>query len=230
MAIERAYGWYKVAKEQYGESISGGSLYLITGFYKAKSWSLASFNDATTTESRHIKVTVVPQDAEGIISRRDWDCTFNVEYRDGPGPGPNGNENQAVFIRGFKIAVRDDILGWLSQTQEPEVQPVPAVRPRKRPCGFAMFLMRVFCKKNTPKPPRGEGGGARGDPVPALSQVGITSQFHIFSMTEQLLALSSFRYYQPIPIESGLDGEMSIIVTQANLFLPGSQCLGSRYA
>jgi len=180
VAIERAYDWYKIAKEQYGANISGGSLYLITGFYKARSWSLASFDDATTTESRHIRV--VPQDGEGTITGRHWEYTFPVDYRDGP--GYSGNDNQTVFIRGFKIAVRDDVLGWLSQAQGSKVQPVPAVRPRKRPCDFAMFLMRVFCKKNTPKPPRGEGGGADGGPVLALSQVGIMSRFQISSMTE----------------------------------------------
>ena len=50
VAMERAFDWYETAKEHYGEDISSGSLYLITGFYKARSWSLASFHDATTTE------------------------------------------------------------------------------------------------------------------------------------------------------------------------------------
>jgi len=202
VAIERAFDWYKIAKEHHGENISSNSLYLITGFYKARSWSLASFCDATATEAESRHITVVPRDSEGTISGRDWKCTFPVQYRDGPGSSHNGSANQAVFISGFKIAVRDDMLGWLlSQAQEPKVQPVPAVRRRKRPCGFATCLMQVFCKKNTPKLPRGEGGGADVEPVPALSQVGIMSRFHISSMTEQQVALSSFRYYQQIPIE-----------------------------
>ena len=185
MASKHAFDWYKIARERYGESISNSSLYLITGFYKTRSWSLASFCDATPTESRHIKV--VTRDGESTISGRDWKCTFPVQYRDGPGPGDNGNVNQTVFISGFKIAVRD---GLLSQAQGPDVQPVPAVRPRERLCcGFAMLLamlMKVFCKKNTPKLRRGADEGADDDHVAPTfkSQVGIMSLFHIFSMTE----------------------------------------------
>ncbi|KAF8553279.1 hypothetical protein OG21DRAFT_1267503 [Imleria badia] len=164
VAMERAFDWYEVAKEHYGESISSGSLYLITGFYKARSWSLASFHDATTTEPRHI--WVVPR-SEGTNPGRKWMYTFPVECRDGPGPDHNGSVNQTIFISGFKIAVRDDVLGWMSQ--KPDVQPVPAVRPRKVSC-FSRFLMRLFGKKNTSKRPRRENGGADVNDVPALSQ------------------------------------------------------------
>jgi len=172
VAIEHAFDWYKIAKEHYGEKISSSSLYLITGFYKARSWSLASFRDATAAESESRHISVVPRNGEGTTSGRDWKCTFPVQYRDGPGPGHSGNVNQALFISGFKIAVRDDILGWLSQAREPKVQPVPALRSHKRPCGFAMCFMRIFCKKNTAKLRRGENGGADVDHVPTLSQVG----------------------------------------------------------
>ena len=216
MAIERAFDWYEIAKEHYGESISSGSLYLITGFYKARSWSLASFHDATATEHRPIKV--VPR-GEGTTAGRDWKCTFPMQYRDGPGPGHNGNVNQTIFISGFKIAVRDDVFGWLSQ--KPEVHPVPAVRPRKGPCGAARFLLWLFGKSNLSKRHRGANGGADVNHVPMLSQVGIIGRFRIFFMTQQLLALSSFRHYQPIPIEQGSNSAVSKIITEMIVFPPG---------
>ncbi|KAF8549067.1 hypothetical protein OG21DRAFT_1515569 [Imleria badia] len=166
VAVERAFDWYEVAKELYGESISSGSLYLVTGFYKARTWSLASFSDAAAaTEPRHIRV--MPRNGDGTTAGRDWKCSFPVQYRDGPGPGHNGSVNQTIFISGFKIAVRDDVLGWMSQ--KPEVQPVPDVRPRQRPC-FSRFLKRLFGKKNTSKRPRRENRGADVKDVPALSQ------------------------------------------------------------
>ena len=202
MAIECAFDWYDIAKEHYGESISSGSLYLITGFYKARSWSFASFCDATTTEPRHI--IVVPREGEGTTAGRDWKCTFPAQYRDGPsGPSHNGSVNQTVFISGFKIAVRDDVFGWLSQKSE--VQQVPAVPPRKGPCGCTSFPMWPSGKKKSSKRRRGANRGADVNHVPALSQVGIIGLLHLCSMTQQLLALSSFRYYQPIPIEQGLN-------------------------
>jgi hypothetical protein len=212
--MERAFDWYEIAKELYGESIRNDSLYLITGFYKARSWSLASFHDATATEPRHIRV--VPREGEVTAPGRDWKCTFPVQYRDGPGPGHNGNVNQTVFISGFKIAIRDDVFGWLSQ--KPEVQPVPAVRPRKGPCSFTSFLLRPFTKENPSKRRRGPNGGADVNHVPSLSQVGIIARFHVFSMTERLLALSSFEYYQPVPIEQGLDSDISKTVTEMKTF------------
>ncbi|KAF8548780.1 hypothetical protein OG21DRAFT_1515937 [Imleria badia] len=165
VAMEHAFDWYEIAKEHYGESISSGSLYLITGFYKARSWSLASFHDATGTEPRNIKV--IPREGEPTIARREWMCTFPVQYRDGPGPDHNGSVNQTIFISGFKIAVRDDVLGWMSQ--KPKVQLVPADRSRKGPC-FTRCLMWLFGKKNTSKRSHRENGGADVKDVPALSQ------------------------------------------------------------
>ena len=208
--MEHAFDWYAIAKQLYGESINNGSLYLITGFYKARSWSLASFHGATTIEPRHI--WVVPREGEGTTAGRDWTCTFPVQYRDGPGPSHNGSVNQTIFISGFKIAVRDDVFGWLSQ--KPEVQPVPAVRPRKVLCSCARFLLWLFGKEDPSKRRRGANGGADVKPIPALSQVGIIGRFHVLYMIQQLLALSSFRYYQPIPIERGLNADMSMTITE----------------
>ncbi|KAG6379358.1 hypothetical protein JVT61DRAFT_11821 [Boletus reticuloceps] len=82
--------------------------------------------------------------------------------------GSYGSVNQTVFIRGFKIAVRDDVLGYLSQ--KPDILPVPSVPPRKDPCGFAWWLIRLFCKINTPKRRRRANGVADVDRVPQLSQ------------------------------------------------------------
>ncbi|KAF8556914.1 hypothetical protein OG21DRAFT_1520796 [Imleria badia] len=166
VAMEHAFDWYEIAKEHYGESISNGSLYLITGFYKARSWSLASFHDATDTEPRNIRV--VPREREGATARREWMYTFPMQYRDGPGPDHNGSVNQTVFISGFKIAVRHDVLGWVSQ--KPKVQPVPADRSHnKGPC-FSRLLTRLMGKKNTSKRPRRANGGADVNDVPTLSQ------------------------------------------------------------
>jgi len=168
VAKERAIDWYQTAKEHYGDNISSDSLYVITGFYKSRSWSLGSFRDATTKEFRHI--SVVPRDNEGAITGRRWEYTFPLDYRDGP--GHSGNDNQAVFISGFKIAVRDR---WLSHVQESEVQPVPAVRPREPFYGPVTFLKQVFDKNNAPILRRGEDGDVDVDHVPKLSQVGAMS-------------------------------------------------------
>ncbi|KAF8415452.1 hypothetical protein L210DRAFT_3560718 [Boletus edulis BED1] len=46
-AMKSALDWYEFAKKRYGiqHHDLDRSLYLITGFYKARSWSLGSFNN-----------------------------------------------------------------------------------------------------------------------------------------------------------------------------------------
>ena len=130
MAVEHAFDWYKVAKEYYGKSIKNDSLYLITGFYKARSWSFASFRDATTTEPRHIRL--VPREGEGTTGGGRWESTFPVDWHDGPGPGHNGNVNQTVFISGFKISVQYNLFGRLSRTPKVELVPDPRAKRKGR--------------------------------------------------------------------------------------------------
>lgn len=45
-AIRNAVDWYNFAEQRLGRIISHDSLYLITGFYKARSWSLAAYRRA----------------------------------------------------------------------------------------------------------------------------------------------------------------------------------------
>ncbi|KAF8432207.1 hypothetical protein L210DRAFT_3558656 [Boletus edulis BED1] len=166
LAMEEAFDWYRLAQETCGDNIRNGSLYLLTGFYKAQCWSLASFNHATVTQDRHI--SVAPRKVGSTAAGRNCHCTFGLDYREGPAPGQYGSVNQTVFVRGFKIAVRDDVLGYLSQKSD--VLPVPAGPPREDPRGFVWCLMRLFCKRNTPKRRRRANGVADVDRVPQLSQ------------------------------------------------------------
>jgi hypothetical protein len=163
------------------------SLYLITGFYKARSWSLASFNDPTSIEHmnrRSIKVVRQESTEGGSTTGRGWECTFHAEYRDGPGSNHNGSVNQAVYISGFKIAVREDVLGWWAQG--PVVEPVPAVRRPYR-CASARFLKQLFGKK---RPTHGVGTIEHS---PSLSPVShyLTCSLHL-QKPNISLALSSF--------------------------------------
>ena len=168
VAMERALDWYEIAKMHYGENLTNRSLYLITGFYKSRSWSLASFSDATAAEHRRIRV--IPWEGEGTTVGRDWKCTFPVRYRDGPGPSHNGNVNQSVFISGFKITVREEGLGWLSPKLD--VQPVPVVHPRQG-YYFCTWFLWLFCKRITSRRRCKADGSVDVSHVPMLSQVGI---------------------------------------------------------
>ena len=96
MATKNALDWYKFAKKRYDDEQLARSLYLITGFYKARSWSLGSFNN--------------PTDGTGkILARKDdnnpntylLEFAFSADHRH----GDSGSVNQTVFITGFKITV-----------------------------------------------------------------------------------------------------------------------------
>ncbi|KAG6376756.1 hypothetical protein JVT61DRAFT_1778 [Boletus reticuloceps] len=172
LAMAHALNWYEIAKTRYGESVSNSSLYLITGFYKARSWSLASFDDVTAADKGSIRVE--PRDGERTAAGRVWRNTFPLQYRDGPDPGQYGGINQTVFISGFKIAVRGALLGWRSL--KGEVQPVPDVRPHKDAGGIARFL-RLYGDENSSKLRRSAARGADVTHVRTSSQVGIIVQF-----------------------------------------------------
>ncbi|KAI6110709.1 hypothetical protein EDD16DRAFT_1232737 [Pisolithus croceorrhizus] len=99
VATKNALDWYEFAKECYGDEYLDCSLYLITGFYKARSWSLGSFSNST-------------DDTGKIFARRDdnnpdiyiLEFTISADSRHGRGH-ESGSINQTVFISGFKITV-----------------------------------------------------------------------------------------------------------------------------
>ncbi|KAF8119619.1 hypothetical protein EV363DRAFT_293648 [Boletus edulis] len=98
VAMNRALDWFEFAKKRYGGQHFNRSLYLITGFYKTRSWSLASFNNRT-------------DDTGKIWAQRDSSnpniyllrSTFSSDCRHGT--SRSGHNNQTVFITGFKITV-----------------------------------------------------------------------------------------------------------------------------
>jgi hypothetical protein len=100
VATKSALDWYDFAKKRYGVQHLDRSLYLVTGFYKARSWSLGSFNN--------------PTDATGkILARRDdnnpniylLEFAFPADRRHSRGGDDSGSINQTIFITGFKITV-----------------------------------------------------------------------------------------------------------------------------
>ncbi|KAI6017268.1 hypothetical protein PISMIDRAFT_679577 [Pisolithus microcarpus 441] len=100
LAAENALDWYEFARQRYGIQQLDRSLYLITGFYKARSWSLGSFSN--------------PSDDTGkILARKDdnnpdvyiLEFNFSADCRHSRGSEKSGSINQTVFITGFKITV-----------------------------------------------------------------------------------------------------------------------------
>jgi hypothetical protein len=126
-AIQHAVDWYTFAEQRLGRIISHDALYLITGFYKARSWSLAAYQQGAGAGESSAKFKAAQVGRGNIAASYTWETTHGMDWRVGPSDQHyNGMANQTVFIQGFKIAVREGILG----TKRVRVKAdSPAVRP-----------------------------------------------------------------------------------------------------
>ena len=120
-AVRHGISWYECATEDAGRFIHNDSFYLITGFHKARSWSLGaagrSSSSLQTRRSAKFKVGTIHQGRE-TAQAYSWErATHGFMERFGPihpyqipnsilgGGAPGGVPNQTVFIRGFRITV-----------------------------------------------------------------------------------------------------------------------------
>ncbi|KAF9219356.1 hypothetical protein BS17DRAFT_428311 [Gyrodon lividus] len=111
VALENAASWYHFACCHLGRtSINNDSLYLITGFHKTSSWSLASFSQAERNTAFSFSFTAGPVINGNVAAAYSWaqGVTNSVLPRSGPEQGYNQDSpNQTLFIRGYKIAIRE---------------------------------------------------------------------------------------------------------------------------
>ena len=106
--IQNAVDWYRFAREQLYRDIRSDALYLVTGFHKACSWSLASFQN-TEASSARCKLVQLTNGGPILAAHSTWETARPVEWRIGPRHS-NGIPNQSVLITGFKIAVNKKLL------------------------------------------------------------------------------------------------------------------------
>ncbi|KAF9238343.1 hypothetical protein BU15DRAFT_28597, partial [Melanogaster broomeanus] len=108
VALENAAAWYHFAYFHLGRtSISNDSLYLITGYHKSSTWSLASFSQADRNTAFSLSFTAGPAVNGNVTAAYSWaqGATNSVIPRSCPHDGYNQeNPNQTLFIRGYKIA------------------------------------------------------------------------------------------------------------------------------
>ncbi|KAI9456083.1 hypothetical protein HD554DRAFT_220011 [Boletus coccyginus] len=124
-ATQHGTDWYRFAEERVGQIIANDSLYLITGLYKTTSWSLAAFEKTAGTAEYPAQFRVSQAGGDNIAATYTWDTTRALDWRVGP-MDKYEIPNQAVFIRGFKIALRTRMFGtkWISVKAD-----TPSTRP-----------------------------------------------------------------------------------------------------
>ncbi|KIJ17035.1 hypothetical protein PAXINDRAFT_73418 [Paxillus involutus ATCC 200175] len=114
-AKEKGESWYRYAYIDRGRTtINNDSLYLITGYHKASSWAVAAFSDASGRAGLNATFTAGQVVEGNVAAAYSWQVTNSIHWRVGPEEGHSANSrNQAISIRGFKIALRDGIFASL---------------------------------------------------------------------------------------------------------------------
>ena len=99
-----AINWYKYMFSQ-GRDFPNGSLYLVTECVKSANWGTAVFY-ASPTISDYLQLNFEQESCE-------WESVGKVDARKGPKQkeivASDDEPNQCVFIRGYKIMLRQDI-------------------------------------------------------------------------------------------------------------------------
>ncbi|KAF8125246.1 hypothetical protein EV363DRAFT_1176165 [Boletus edulis] len=103
-AMKSARDWYEFAKKRYGlqHHDLDRSLYLITGFYKARSWSLGSFNNSTGATG---KILAQQNEKDPNV----YPLAFEFPADSHNSDGASGNFSQTIFITGFKITLNSQL-------------------------------------------------------------------------------------------------------------------------
>ncbi|KAL1701741.1 hypothetical protein EV121DRAFT_211521 [Schizophyllum commune] len=114
--IERhGLSWYEHAISNCGWKIQNGELYLLTGVDKASRWGALAFHNTGGSHEVSFELTAVAQTAVALSYTYQWRHLAGQAARKGPDASAaimvNGAlaENQCVFLRGYKIMVRDEI-------------------------------------------------------------------------------------------------------------------------
>jgi hypothetical protein len=114
-AAQHAESWYKYVNGSRGRDAGNGSIYLVTGYDKSKSWGVASFSDV----SGSFNLTFIPSPDEGGNTNYTfaWEHASSTSTNSGPVPieyfDGDRPENQCTFIRGFKISLTQGIWATL---------------------------------------------------------------------------------------------------------------------
>ncbi|KAJ7898670.1 hypothetical protein B0H14DRAFT_3564451 [Mycena olivaceomarginata] len=115
-ALKHAQRWYTFVNGDLGRMLDSGELYLVTGVDKSSSWSVAALEN--NAEGCKVSLKLKPAYAASVDSGGgtgagascawEWECTSSF-VNSGPRRGVEEEawtDNQTVFLRGFKVAVR----------------------------------------------------------------------------------------------------------------------------
>jgi hypothetical protein len=111
-AIKHGVSWYQYVNQTLQREVRNGSLYLITGMDSATSYGVASFSDPSgCTDTVSASFLTVGDDTSPMGRSYVWYTQDPIDRR--TGRSKEGTKNQCVFIRGFKIALKESVFTGL---------------------------------------------------------------------------------------------------------------------
>ncbi|KAK0500197.1 hypothetical protein EDD18DRAFT_818804 [Armillaria luteobubalina] len=111
-AIENGHSWYVYVNslEYLARQAPNGSLYLVTGCDKAKTWMIAAASRPSKSRAISVRFAIGPIMEGKIALQTSWSTPHSASaariYPDYPDPLPQ-HDNQCIFMRGFTITVRE---------------------------------------------------------------------------------------------------------------------------
>ncbi|KAJ7211629.1 hypothetical protein GGX14DRAFT_448918 [Mycena pura] len=116
-AIKHARHWYAFVNGELERMVDNGDLYLVTGVDKCTSWSVAALETHGSAHGFSLKLKALQAATANASYSWEWEVA-NSFTRSGPSRREgeeSWTDNQTVFLRGFKVAVRASIFGKSSQ-------------------------------------------------------------------------------------------------------------------
>lgn len=107
--MENAISWYEFVNTTLGREAPNGSLYLVTGCDKSTTWGVTSISCTSGTDALSLKFTAAQLIEAGATRDHSWETFCPATVRTGPQPSQDQElpQNQCIFLRGFKVMVRD---------------------------------------------------------------------------------------------------------------------------
>ncbi|KAJ7708952.1 hypothetical protein B0H17DRAFT_1031325 [Mycena rosella] len=107
-ALKHGQSWYAFINGQLGRMIGSGDLYLVTGVTKSTSWSVAAVENQSGDGKVALKLKAAQVGNAGASCAWEWESASS-SVNSGPRRRPgeeSWRDNQTVFLRGFKVALR----------------------------------------------------------------------------------------------------------------------------
>ncbi len=111
-AIENGHSWYIYVNslDHLARQAPNGTLYLVTGCDKARTWMIAAASRPSKSHAISVKFAIGPVMEGKIVLQTSWSTPHSASaariYPDYPDPMPQ-QDSQCVFMRGFTITVRE---------------------------------------------------------------------------------------------------------------------------